>query len=393
MYKILTLDNISPLGLARLPSDRYTVGRDIKDPDAVLLRSHNMHSMELPGSLKAVGRAGAGVNNIPVARLSRLGVPVFNAPGANANAVKELVVAGLVIACRHICQAWDFARGLQGTDEEINKAVESGKKRFAGFELPGRTLGVIGLGAIGRSVANTGVALGMKVIGYDPGLTVEGAWQLSSQVQKARSVDELLRYADFVTFHVPLSEATRHMISAARLKTMKDGVVILNFAREGIVDDEALVAALDAGKVYAYVCDFPSNRIKNHPRVVALPHLGASTLEAEENCAIMVAEQVKDFLENGNIRNSVNFPEVVVPRASDHRLVAANANVPNMLGQISEAFGHAGINIHDMVNMSRGELAYTVVDTDSPIPAEVLKKIVSIDGVMMARIIDPPRPD
>lgn len=393
MYKILTLDNISPFGLARLPSDRYTVGRDIKDPDAILLRSYNMHAMELPASLKAVGRAGAGVNNIPVARLSKLGVPVFNAPGANANAVKELVVAGLVIACRHICQAWDFARQLTGTDEEISKAVEAGKKRFAGFELPGRTLGVIGLGAIGRSVANTGVALGMKVIGYDPGLTVEGAWQLSSQVQRSRSVDELLRHADFVTFHVPLSETTRHMINAERLKGMKDGVVILNFAREGIVDDEALVAALDAGKVYAYVCDFPSNRIKNHPRVVALPHLGASTVEAEENCAIMVAEQVKDFLENGNIRNSVNFPEVVVPRASDYRLVVANANVPNMLGQISEAFGHAGINIHDMVNMSRGELAYTVVDTDSPIPAEVREKIVSIDGVMMARIIDPPRPD
>lgn len=393
MYKILVLNNISPIGLARLPADRYQVGNDIADPDAILLRSHDMHAMEIPKSLKAVGRAGAGVNNIPVAKLSRLGIPVFNAPGANANAVKELVIAGLVIACRHICQAWDFARRLQGSDEEIHKAVEAGKKRFAGFELPGRTLGVVGLGAIGRSVANAAVALGMRVIGYDPGLTVEGAWQLSSQVQRARTVEELLRAADFVTFHVPLSDKTRGLLNAERLAGMRNGVVILNFAREGIVDDAAVVDALERGKVYAYVCDFPNNTIKNHPRVVALPHLGASTEEAEVNCAVMVAEQVKDFLENGNIRNSVNFPEVVVPRESPHRLIVANANVPNMLGQISEALGQAGINIHDMVNMSRGELAYTVVDTDSPVTPEVLARISGIKGVMMVRVLDPPRLD
>jgi D-3-phosphoglycerate dehydrogenase len=393
VYKILVLNNISPIGLARLPADRYQVGNDIADPDAILLRSHDMHAMEIPKSLKAVGRAGAGVNNIPVAKLSRLGIPVFNAPGANANAVKELVIAGLVIACRHICQAWDFARRLQGSDEEIHKAVEAGKKRFAGFELPGRTLGVVGLGAIGRSVANAAVALGMRVIGYDPGLTVEGAWQLSSQVQRARTVEELLRAADFVTFHVPLTDKTRGLLNAERLAGMRNGVVILNFAREGIVDDAAVVDALERGKVYAYVCDFPNNTIKNHPRVVALPHLGASTEEAEVNCAIMVAEQVKDFLENGNIRNSVNFPEVVVPRESPHRLIVANANVPNMLGQISEALGQAGINIHDMVNMSRGELAYTVVDTDSPVAPEVLARISGIKGVMMVRVLDPPRLD
>jgi D-3-phosphoglycerate dehydrogenase len=393
VYKILVLNNISPIGLARLPADRYQVGNDIADPDAILLRSHDMHAMEIPKSLKAVGRAGAGVNNIPVAKLSRLGIPVFNAPGANANAVKELVIAGLVIACRHICQAWDFARRLQGSDEEIHKAVEAGKKRFAGFELPGRTLGVVGLGAIGRSVANAAVALGMRVIGYDPGLTVEGAWQLSSQVQRARTVEELLRAADFVTFHVPLSDKTRGLLNAERLAGMRNGVVILNFAREGIVDDAAVVDALERGKVYAYVCDFPNNTIKNHPRVVALPHLGASTEEAEVNCAVMVAEQVKDFLENGNIRNSVNFPEVVVPRESPHRLIVANANVPNMLGQISEALGQAGINIHDMVNMSRGELAYTVVDTDSPVTPEVLARISGIKGVMMVRVLDPPRLD
>ncbi len=392
MYKILTLNNISPLGLERLPADNFKTGADIKDPDAVLLRSANMHEWEIPPTLKAVGRAGAGVNNIPVPRMSERGIPVFNAPGANANAVKELVIAGLIMACRHIGASWEFARSLSGTDEEIHKAVEAGKKKFAGFELPGRTLGVVGLGAIGRNVANAGVALGMNVIGFDPGLTVEGAWQLSSSVQKARSVEDLLRKVDFVTFHVPLIPATRNMINADRLKAMKDGVIVLNFAREGIIDDAAVSAAIKAGKVYAYVCDFPTNLLKNHERVVTLPHLGASTREAEENCAIMVADQVRDFLEHGHIRNSVNFPEVVAPRGSEHRMVLANANVPNMLGQISEAFGQAGLNIHDMVNMSRGDLAYTVIDLDSPVPDAVKQRLTAIKGVLMARIVPPPRP-
>ena len=392
MHQILTLNNISPLGLARLPKDHYHVGSDVKVPDAILVRSAKMHDMEIPVSLKAVGRAGAGVNNIPVPKMSARGIPVFNAPGANANAVKELVIAGLVLGCRHICEAWDFARNLNGTDEEISKAVEAGKKQFGGFELPGRTLGVIGLGAIGRNVANAAVTLGMKVIGYDPGLTVEGAWQLSSSVQKARSVEDLLKNVDFITFHVPLTDKTRHTINAERLKLMKDGVVILNFAREGIVDDQAVSDAIKAKKVYAYICDFPSNLLKNHPHVIALPHLGASTHEAEENCAIMVAEQVRDFLENGNIRNSVNFPEVVVSRGSDHRIVVANANVPNMLGQISEAFGEASVNIHDMVNMSRGDLAYTVVDLDSPVPESVVTRLRAIQGVLMARVLPPPTP-
>ncbi len=389
-YQILTLNNISPLGLERLSADRYRVGSDVKNPDAILVRSAKMHDMEIPTNLKAVGRAGAGVNNIPVAKMSERGIPVFNAPGANANAVKELVVAGLILACRHICQAWDFARSLKGTDEELNKAVEDGKKKFGGYELPGRTLGVVGLGAIGRIVANTGVALGMKVIGYDPGITVEGAWQLSADVKKARSIDDLLRVADFVTFHVPLMDSTRNSINAERLKQMKNGAVILNFAREGIVDDKAVVEGLNSGKIYAYVCDFPTNLTKNHPRTITLPHLGASTQEAEDNCAIMVAEQVKDFLENGCIRNSVNFPEVVVPRGTKHRFICANANVPNMLGQISETFGQAGLNISDMVNMSRGELAYTVVDLDSAVPDAVRARVASIKGVLMARIVDPP---
>ena len=387
MYKILTLNNISPLGLARLPADTFQVSADVKEPDGILLRSFKMHDMEIPKSLKAVGRAGAGVNNIPVDKLSKLGVPVFNAPGANSNAVKELVIAGMLLAARHIGPAWQFSQGLSGTDTEISKAVEAGKKNYAGFELPGRTLGVVGLGAIGRLVANAALSLGMKVVGFDPGITVEGAWALSADVKKANSVEELLRQVDFVTFHVPLMDATRNLINAERLKLMKDGVVIINFAREGIIDDAAVSAAIKAGKVYGYVCDFPSNLLKNHERVITLPHLGASTAEAEDNCAIMVAEQVRDFLENGNIRNAVNFPEVVVPRESVHRLIVANANVPNMLGQISETLGEAKLNIHDMVNRSRGELAYTVVDLDSPATEAVRQKIAAIPGVLMTRIV------
>ena len=387
MFKILTLNNISPLGLAKLPADKFQVSADMKEPDGILLRSFKMHDMEIPKSLKAVGRAGAGVNNIPVDKLSKLGIPVFNAPGANSNAVKELVIAGMLLAARHIGPAWQFSQGLSGTDAEISKAVEAGKKNYAGFELPGRTLGVVGLGAIGRLVANAALSLGMKVVGFDPGITVEGAWALSADVKKANSVEELLRQVDFVTFHVPLVDATRHLINAERLKLMKDGVVIINFAREGIVDDAAVSAAIKTGKVYGYVCDFPSNLLKNHERVITLPHLGASTAEAEDNCAIMVAEQVRDFIENGNIRNAVNFPEVVAPRESAYRLIVANANVPNMLGQISEVLGEAKLNIHDMVNRSRGELAYTVVDLDSPATEAVRQKIAAISGVLMTRIV------
>ncbi|HET9122300.1 MAG TPA: phosphoglycerate dehydrogenase [Acidiferrobacteraceae bacterium] len=390
MFRVLTLNNISPLGLAKLPRDRFEVGSALENPDAILLRSFNMHSYTPGAALKAVGRAGAGVNNIPVAQLSARGIPVFNAPGANANAVKELVIAGMLIAARNICGAFDFARNLSGTDAEISKAVEAGKKDYAGFELPGRSLGVVGLGAIGRLVANAAVALGMDVVGFDPSITVEGAWQLSSSVRRAATVDELLRQVEFVTFHVPLVDATRRMINAERLKQMRDGAVILNFAREGIIDDEAVSAAIQAGKVRAYVCDFPTNLLKGHPRVVTLPHLGASTQEAEENCAVMVAEQVRDFLDHGNIHHSVNFPEVVVPREAGYRLVVANANVPNMLGQISTAMAEAGLNIQDMVNKSRGELAYTVVDSDSPVPEAVRSRIGAIAGVMCARLIPAP---
>ena len=388
MYKILTLNNISVEGLERLPRDHYEVASEFQHPDAILVRSAKMHDMELAASVKAVGRAGAGVNNIPVAKLSERGVPVFNAPGANSNAVKELVLAGMLLAARNIPQAWDFARNLEGEDAEIHKQTEAGKKQFVGFELPGRTLGVVGLGAIGVKVANAALALGMNVVGYDPDITVQRAWQLSSQVQQASSVDDLLTRSDFVTLHVPLVDATRGLINADRLRRMRQNVVILNFSRDGIVDDTAVVEAINAGKVYGYVCDFPSNLLKKHPRVITLPHLGASTREAENNCAVMVVDQVRDYLENGNIRNSVNFPEVVMPRnGAASRLCVANANTPNMVGQISTALASAGLNISDMLNKSRGEVAYTLIDVEAAVPPAVVEQIAAISGVLGVRVI------
>mgnify|MGYP000412552432 CR=1 FL=1 len=385
MYKIQTLNNISIAGLERLPRESYEVASEINHPDAILLRSFNMHNMDLPETVMAIGRAGAGVNNIPVDKMSARGIPVFNAPGANANAVKELVVAGMLLAARNICQSWEFSRNLEGTDEEIHKQVEAGKKNFGGFELPGRTLGVIGLGAIGIKVANVAPKLGMKVVGLDPDITVQSAWKLSSNVQKANSVDDLLSRVDFVTFHVPLVDATRNMINEARLQIMKDNVTILNFARNGIVDDEAVAAAIKAGKVNAYICDFPSNLLKQHERVITLPHLGASTKEAEDNCAIMVADQVKEYLENGNILNSVNFPEVQMPRDGGYRIAVVNSNVPNMVGQISTALANAGLNIIDMLNKSRGEIAYTLVDVEAAIPDATIAAISAIEGVLAVR--------
>jgi len=387
MYKILTLNNISVAGLEHLPREDYEIASEMQHPDGILLRSFKMHDMDIPESLKAVGRAGAGVNNIPVDKLSALGIPVFNAPGANANAVKELVIASMLIASRNMCQAWDFSRQLEGDDASINKQTEAGKKNFAGFELPGRTLGVVGLGAIGRSVSNAAIALGMNVIGFDPGITVEGAWQLSSDVKQASSIDELLSQVDFVTFHVPLVDSTRSMINAERLKLMKKNVVILNFARNGIVDDEAVSQAIKEGQVYAYMCDFPSNLLKNHERVIAFPHLGASTKEAEDNCAIMVADQVKDYLENGNVRNSVNFPEVRMPRTEGCRIGVVNANVPNMVGQISTTLANSELNIIDMLNKSRGDIAYTLIDVDKEAPESVINEISSIEGVLDVRLI------
>ncbi|MCG7861278.1 MAG: phosphoglycerate dehydrogenase [Candidatus Thiodiazotropha endolucinida] len=385
MYKILTLNNISVAGLDRLPRDTYEVASEITHPDAILLRSHKMHGMEIPETVKAIGRAGAGVNNIPVAEMTGLGIPVFNAPGANANAVKELVLAGALLAARNLGPAWRFTTGLSGDDGVISKQVESGKKNFVGFELPGRTMGVIGLGAIGVKVANACRALGMNVIGYDPTITVQSAWRLASEVEQALSVDDLLSKSDFVTFHVPLTDATANMINAERLRLMKPGSVLLNFARNGIVDDEATVAALDSGQLYAYVCDFPSNLLKDHPRVITLPHLGASTKEAEDNCAIMVAEEVRDYLENGNITNSVNFPSINLPRNGGFRIAVVNSNVPNMVGQISTDLANEGLNILDMLNKSRDDIAVTLLDVDKQPNAELLQTLASIDGVLSVR--------
>jgi D-3-phosphoglycerate dehydrogenase / 2-oxoglutarate reductase len=387
-YRILTLNNISARGLERLPRDRYEIASDIDRPDAILVRSSDMHGSPIADSVRAVGRAGVGVNNIPVADLSKRGVPVFNSPGANANAVKELVLAALLLAARNICAAWSFSRSLSGDDHEIDEAVEKGKKKFVGFELPGRTLGVVGLGAVGVEVANSALALGMNVLGYDPQITVQRAWQLSSSVEQALSLDDLFTRSDAITVHVPLNDQTKKLVNEGRLKLMKKSSIILNFARAAIVDDQAVVAALDAGRLHSYVCDFPNNALKDHPKVVTLPHLGASTGEAEENCSVMVAEQVRDFLENGNIRNSVNYPESVMPRASNTtRIVIANSNVPNMVGQISTCLAAARINIADLLNKSRGEYAYTLIDTDGTVGDDVLHRIRAIEGVLSARIV------
>ncbi len=388
MNKVLTFNNIAAVGLDRLPRDSYETSSEIQNPDAIILRSHKLHDYDVPATLQCIGRAGAGVNNIPVDKMSEQGVVVFNAPGANANAVKELAIAGMLLAARNICQAWEYTNQLNEPDDAVlNKEVEAGKKKYVGFELPGKTLAVVGLGAIGVKVANAAVALGMNVIGFDPVITVENAWKLSADVQQAGTVDEAFRAADFVTFHVPLIDATRNMLNAERLTQMKDGVVVMNLARGGIVDDTAVLAGLESGKVGAFVTDFPSNEVKEKPGVIALPHLGASTGEAEENCAIMVADQVKDFLENGNIKNSVNFPSVSLPRAGSARIAVANANRPDMVGQISHILGEGGLNICHMVNDSRGGVAYTLVDVESDVPADVIEKIAAIDGVLKVRTL------
>jgi D-3-phosphoglycerate dehydrogenase len=387
MYKIKTFNNISDKGLSRLPTSDYDVSPDHETPDAIILRSYKLHDYPVPDSLLAVGRAGAGTNNVPVLKMSEKGIPVFNAPGANANAVKELVIAGMLLACRNICQAWDYARNVEGTPEQQNKAVEDGKKKYVGYELPGRTLGVVGLGAIGVYVANAAVALGMRVVGFDPTITVRSAWKMSSEVVEMPSIDELVKQSDFVTFHVPLLDSTRNLLNGKRIASMKDGAVVLNFARDGIVDDEAVLKALDSGKLHAYVSDFPAPNLKGNSRVITLPHLGASTVEAEENCAIMVADQLKDFLENGNIHNSVNFPEIRLARIGDMRLAIANENRPDMVGQISHVLGQAGVNIHHMSNESMSNLAYTLIDLDKAIDDSTLSQITAIDGVLSARRI------
>lgn len=387
-FKIQTLNNISPLGLERLPRSTYEVASEIANPDAVMVRSADMHKMEIAKSIKAIGRAGAGTNNIPVAAMSARGVPVFNAPGANANAVKELVLTGMLLAARNIAPALDFVKKLDGDDKAMHVAVEDGKKKFVGFELPTRALGVIGLGAIGVKVANAAVELGMEVYGFDPAMTVTNAWKLDSRVKQALSVDDLVSKSQFISVHVPLLDATRGLINVDRLKLMKKQGVILNFARAEIVDEKAVVEALAAGTLHAYVCDFPSNALKGNPKVLATPHLGASTGEAEDNCAVMVADQLRDFLESGNVRNSVNFPEAVMPMLPGKtRITIVNANVPNMVGQITTALAKHNLNIADLLNKSRGDIAYTLVDVDSAVPAIVEQEIAAIQGVLNVRVI------
>lgn len=387
MLKIQTLNNISVAGLERFARDRYEVASELARPDAIMVRSANMHDMDVPDSVLAVGRAGAGVNNIPVPTLSARGVPVFNAPGANANAVKELVLAGLFLASRNLCDAWAFAKQLDGSDAEISRAVEAGKKNFVGVELPGRVIGILGLGAIGVKVANAAHALGMRVTGYDPKITVDRAWQLSSAVTPAASVGQVLAESDYVSVHVPLIESTRGLLGRERLASMRKGAVLLNFSRAEIVDEDAVVAALKSGHLGAYVCDFPSNQLLSCDNVIALPHLGASTRQAEENCAVMVADQLRAYLEDGNITNSVNFPDLHMPRDGNQRLALVHANVPNMLGQISTCVAQANLNIVDMLNKSREELAYTVLDVDSPVNEDIRGLLGGIEGVLGVRVL------
>ena len=386
-FRILTLNQISSVGLKRLPAARYAVGSEIENPDAILVRSQDMHEMNIAASVRAIGRAGAGTNNIPVAKMSQRGAPVFNAPGANANAVKELVIAGILLAARNLVPALRFVDGLKGNDKALHKLVEEGKKQFSGIELPRHTIGVVGLGKIGSLVADAAIKLGMNVLGYDPEITVDAAWSLPSQVKKAHSIEEVLKGSDFVTLHVPLLDVTRNLINAERIKVMRHGAILLNFSRDGIVDNEAVLEGLDSKRLKHYVCDFPAQKMLGHPHVVALPHLGASTREAEDNCAVMVVDQVRDFLESGNILNAVNFPDVVMSRESPFRIGIANANVPNMVGQISTALAKTGLNIHNMLNKSKGGMAYTLVDVDSAVAADLIAHLSGIEGVLSVRYL------
>ncbi|MFO1322038.1 MAG: phosphoglycerate dehydrogenase [Burkholderiales bacterium] len=386
-YRILTLNSISSRGLSRLPAESYTHSAHEIDPHAILVRSHDLHSTAIPASVLAIGRAGAGTNNIPIPPMSMRGVPVFNTPGANANAVKELVLTGMLLAARNVAPALRFVDGLTESGADLDRKVEEGKKHFAGTELPGRTLGVIGLGKIGSLVADAAIKLGMEVVGYDPEITVDAAWSLPSQVRKAHTLEELFRSSDYVSVHVPLLPGTKNLVNRERVALLRKGAVVLNFSRDGIVDIDAVLEAIDGGRLKGYVCDFPHEKLRGHPTVLCLPHLGASTKEAEENCAVMVVDQIRDYLEHGNIRNAVNFPAATMPRESPFRVCIANANVPNMLGQISTMMAQAGLNIHNMLNKSRGDMAYTLVDVDSPVPEAVIAGIRGIGGVLSVRYL------
>jgi len=386
MIKVQTINNISPVGLEKFPKNTYKVSSELKDPDVILVRSATMHEMEIDENLKAVGRAGVGVNNIPLQKMSNHGVVVFNTPGANANAVKELVISSMLLASRNICQAWNYVNNLPL--DNLKVTVEDGKKNYSGSELPGKTLGIVGLGAIGVEIANAAHALGMNVIGFDPSITKKNAWKISSGVQEALNIEELFSKSDFVSFHVPLVESTKNLLNAKRIALLPKGAVVINLSRDGIVDEDALIEALDSDKVKYYVTDFPVNDKKNNDKVIALPHLGASTAEAEVNCVIMVANQVKDYLENGNIVNSVNFPEAKMPRAGEKRLAITHRNIPNMVGQITNAIAEVGINIVDMLNKSRDEVSYTLIDLESEISDITIDNLKKIDGILTLRLLN-----
>ena len=385
MLNIQVLNNISPLGLGKFSNETYDVSSSDENPDAILVRSAKMHDMEIGDNLKAVGRAGAGVNNIPLEKMSDKGVVVFNTPGANANAVKELVISSMLLASRNICQGWDYVNKLPL--ENLKTTVEDGKKQYSGSELPGKTLGIVGLGAIGVEIANAASMLGMDVIGYDPSISKKNAWKISSEVEEALSLEELFSRSDFVSFHVPLVDATKNLLDAKRISLLPEGCVIINMSRDGIVDEDELIKSLDSGKVKYYVTDFPIDEKKNHDRVIALPHLGASTSEAEENCAIMIAKQVKDYLEHGNIVNSVNFPDSKMPRAGEERLAITHRNVPNMVRQITKEIAEEGANIVDMLNKSRGDFAYTLIDIEKEIPKTVIENIKQVEGILKVRAL------
>jgi len=385
--EILVLNQVSHVGLKRLPPERYSIVKEAKSPDAIIVRSQDLHGHAFGANLKAVARAGAGVNNIPVAALSARGVPVFNAPGANANAVKELVLAGMLLAARNLKGALDYVGTLDAHAPDLEARIEEGKKAYAGIELPGHTLGIIGLGKIGSLVADAAIRLGMNVLGFDPHITVDAAWSLPSQVRRAGSIDEVLKAGHFISLHVPLTERTRGLVGAKNIDLLRAGAILLNFSRDGIVDDAAVVKSLRARRLKAYVTDFPSAALLGEPGVVALPHLGASTREAEDNCAVMVVDQLRDYLENGNLANAVNFPDCTVAREAACRIAIANANVPNMLARISQVMGARSLNIHTMLNKSRGDMAYTLVDVDCDVPAEAIAELRAIDGVLSVRYL------
>jgi len=387
MFNVQTFDNIPADRLNWLPREKFSIAPDVLRPDAILLRSHDLRGAPIPETVLAIGRAGSGVNNIPVETLSKRGIPVFTAPGANANAVKELTIAALFLASRNIVAAADFVRGLQGDDASLQKQVEKEKKRFGGFELTGKKLGVVGLGAIGVKVANTALQLGMHVYGFDPLLTVEHALHLSPSVVNVNNLDDLLAKVDFLTLHIPLDNDTRRMVDAGRLRSLNDGAVLINFSRAEVVDEAAVCAALQSGRLHAYVTDFATRAILEQARAIVLPHLGASTAEAESNCVNSVTESVVDFLENGEIRNSVNFPKVTLPRGSGARLAIANENIPGVVSQISSALAAAELNIENLLNKSRDKYAFTLIDLNADVNPETLRLIRSTKGVLSARLI------